>query len=101
MCSKCTKGCGAQIESKINFSGCPSKSFGNDGGNLVCDDLPSGDYLRSCQNCNKGEDGSLSCSCEAGGGKRIDTRVAISSCSGGKFDNIDGQLVCSGGKAEL
>jgi len=52
-CTKCTKTCGAQIESSIAFSSCGSSAFGNNGGKLVCEDLPPGPYLRSCNNCNK------------------------------------------------
>eukprot|EP00802_Teleaulax_amphioxeia_P027237 Tamp_28521.p1 GENE.Tamp_28521~~Tamp_28521.p1 ORF type:complete len:129 (+),score=3.73 Tamp_28521:127-513(+) len=66
-CTKCTKTCGAQIESSIAFSSCGSSAFGNNGGKLVCEDLPPGPYLRSCNNCNKGEDGNLSCVCTGGG----------------------------------
>lgn len=69
-CTKCTKTCGAQIESSIAFSSCGSSAFGNNGGKLVCEDLPPGPYLRSCNNCNKGEDGNLSCVCTGGGGVR-------------------------------
>eukprot|EP00802_Teleaulax_amphioxeia_P022967 Tamp_23479.p2 GENE.Tamp_23479~~Tamp_23479.p2 ORF type:complete len:126 (-),score=8.70 Tamp_23479:525-902(-) len=104
-CTKCTKTCGAQIESSIAFSSCGSSAFGNNGGKLVCEDLPPGPYLRSCNNCNKGEDGNLSCVCTGGGGQRVDTRIGIASCPSGRFDNQEGKLVCEGstptGNSEL
>mmetsp|Transcript_30854 Transcript_30854/g.45135 ORF Transcript_30854/g.45135 Transcript_30854/m.45135 type:complete len:127 (-) Transcript_30854:155-535(-) len=96
-CTKCSKACGAQIESSIPFGSCGSKSFGNDGGSLQCDDLPAGNYLRSCESCNKGSDGHLSCSCMGSDGKKIDTRIKLDACANGQFDNTDGQLVCGGG----
>mmetsp|Transcript_17229 Transcript_17229/g.26652 ORF Transcript_17229/g.26652 Transcript_17229/m.26652 type:complete len:115 (+) Transcript_17229:214-558(+) len=90
-CSKCTKPCGAKVESTIKLSTCPHKAFGNDAGVLTCEDVPHGAYLRTCRNCRK-EDGHLVCSCDNQVGQPSATSLPLSECEA--FANSDGKLIC-------
>lgn len=93
-CTKCTKNCGAQVLAATTFSACESKAWGNDGGALVCEDVPPGPYLRTCDECSQ-SDGMLACKCFKSDGSSVSASKKVEDCKHvGRFDNKDGQLVC-------
>ena len=76
------------------FSACESKAWGNDGGALVCEDVPPGPYLRTCDECSQ-SDGLLACKCFKSDGSSVSASKKVEDCKHvGRFDNKDGQLVC-------
>ena len=67
-------------------------AFANRGGQLVCEDVPPGEYLRSCKNCRK-EGDFLHCDCRNSAGYNKATSYDLrKSCA--SFGNADGELTC-------
>mmetsp|Transcript_11583 Transcript_11583/g.28405 ORF Transcript_11583/g.28405 Transcript_11583/m.28405 type:complete len:100 (+) Transcript_11583:223-522(+) len=84
--------------SEIKASKCPGLVFGNSYGVLACEDMPSGDYIRSCRSCYK-HDGVLTCNCN-GSPPAKTTSIRVDRCH--RFANVGGELACADGyEAEL
>mmetsp|Transcript_2413 Transcript_2413/g.5341 ORF Transcript_2413/g.5341 Transcript_2413/m.5341 type:complete len:98 (-) Transcript_2413:50-343(-) len=73
---------------------CPEGVFGNNNGNLACEDLPGGTYQRTCSPCNKDADGMLHCNCE-GSPPAETSSVRADMCK--RFINLNGYLACQPG----
>mmetsp|Transcript_36079 Transcript_36079/g.85433 ORF Transcript_36079/g.85433 Transcript_36079/m.85433 type:complete len:123 (-) Transcript_36079:397-765(-) len=106
VCAKCAQaGQGStKVRSTIRIEDCPHMAFSNRGGQLVCEDVPPGEYLKSCKNCRK-EDGHLHCDCRNSAGYTKATSVQMrEDCT--QYSNSEGELTCEGDapvapKAEL
>eukprot|EP00284_Hemiselmis_tepida_P011593 CAMPEP_0174926632 /NCGR_PEP_ID=MMETSP1355-20121228/12950_1 /TAXON_ID=464990 /ORGANISM="Hemiselmis tepida, Strain CCMP443" /LENGTH=92 /DNA_ID=CAMNT_0016172683 /DNA_START=269 /DNA_END=543 /DNA_ORIENTATION=- len=76
------------------MSDCPEGVFGNNQGNLACEDMPAGTYQRTCSNCNKDADGVLTCNCD-GSPPAESTSLRADACQ--RFVNMGGYLACEKG----
>eukprot|EP00283_Hemiselmis_rufescens_P004478 CAMPEP_0173434952 /NCGR_PEP_ID=MMETSP1357-20121228/13855_1 /TAXON_ID=77926 /ORGANISM="Hemiselmis rufescens, Strain PCC563" /LENGTH=90 /DNA_ID=CAMNT_0014399873 /DNA_START=231 /DNA_END=499 /DNA_ORIENTATION=- len=83
-----------KVFSAIRMSDCPGGVFGNDNGNLACEDLPAGTYQRTCRSCNKDDQGMLHCNCE-GSPPAEASSIRADSCK--RFINAGGYLGCEPG----
>jgi hypothetical protein len=89
---------------QANIAACPSRSFVNNDGTLVCGIggyrftgyLPRGSWRVSCNDAS--ESGSiLNASCYSPSRQWISTSLDIRNCPSRVVDNVDGNLVCGGG----
>ncbi|AIY42374.1 Cyanovirin-N domain protein [Collimonas arenae] len=89
----------------IPLNSCRSGNFENINGNLQCAgggdygrnnrDLPPGTYLQSCRDIRIRGD-VLEAVCGSGNGN-VRTSISLYSCRSGSFENINGNLQCTGG----
>jgi len=86
------------VETSIETTAC-GHGFGNDDGQLVCDDppnaagIPDGSYSQSCGGCTLQNEGkSLSCThCSSSDGKK-ESAIGVEGCA--KIGNHNGVLTC-------
>eukprot|EP01107_Rhizomastix_libera_P009145 TRINITY_DN2513_c0_g2_i1.p1 TRINITY_DN2513_c0_g2~~TRINITY_DN2513_c0_g2_i1.p1 ORF type:complete len:121 (-),score=33.63 TRINITY_DN2513_c0_g2_i1:283-645(-) len=85
------------VQAEILVGSC--SAFGNNNGVLFCadmdvnaDDVPLGDYVKSCGGCSI-TDGVLICKkCKNTLGEFVESRVVVGNCE--NFTNNDGKIVC-------
>jgi hypothetical protein len=89
---------------QADIGSCPSRSFANVDGGLVCgrggygisQDLPLGSWRASCSTGSK-NNGILSANCDTGSGSWRDSSLNLNDCPGRVVDNNNGYLVCRAG----
>lgn len=104
--AKCQDTSGNWHLAQVNIASCPSGSFANNDGTLVCGrggfgigrSLPFGSWRASCNNATLAG-GILTASCDNSNGSWRTTSLAMASCPSRNINNVQGTLVCSGGSA--
>jgi len=87
-----------------DMNACPSQTFANNNGQLVCgiggygigNTLPRGSWRASCRNASA-TNGMLYAQCGNDAGNWQNTQIAMYNCPSRIFDNANGNLVCRGG----
>jgi hypothetical protein len=99
--AKCQDISGNWHLTQANIPGCPSRSFANVDGGLVCGrggygistQLPLGSWRATCQNASK-SGGILYAQCDTGSGAWRSASLDLAACPGRVIDNESGYLVC-------
>jgi hypothetical protein len=102
--ARCQDISGNWHQASTDMSACPSRTFANNDGNLVCGrggwgiarQLPPGSWRSSCINASE-NNGMLYAQCDTPSGNWNSTSVSMSNCPSGIVDNSNGTLVCRGG----
>jgi hypothetical protein len=102
--ARCQDRGGAWHQTSTNMEQCPSRSFANNDGALVCGrggwgiamSLPPGSWRSTCINASE-NGGMLNAQCDTPSGQWNSTSLAMYDCPSGIVDNSYGNLICRGG----
>jgi hypothetical protein len=104
--AKCEDISGNWHAAQADMDQCPSRSYANNDGSLVCGlggygiagFLPRGSWRASCSN-GSDQNGTLYARCDTGSGSWRDASLNMQDCPSRIVDNSRGALVCRGGSS--